>query len=390
MSQKSTTCPVCDTFFPDAYQLAKHCTTALHSDNYRASCKFCSATFGCTKDWGVHFLSAHEKAAIACPICRLPFPTNYDLAQHCLAAHKDCKFPCQCRICLISYTSASEWGAHYADTHMECPVCGVDFKSLYELAKHSSMHSERLGMECRLCEGRKGFESFGEWGEHVSSFHAHCLLCVPKRSFASLLQLANHCERVHDGQLYNCACKLCGKKFGNAAKWGKHFQKHFLERKTTDSAEDCTMLKLEMEKLKKDLLTQSNTIKQLVSSEIQFLNKCTKAMQTSDLKTEASEILTKLEEQLKTTNKSTNDLVIDVHTPQATNQKELIKMNIVQHLEKTQWSCVLCWEETRRILAYPCGHLLYCGKCYNEQIKGKILDCAICRETAKEYIKLFI
>lgn len=54
-----------------------------------------------------------------------------------------------------------------------------------------------------------------------------------------------------------------------------------------------------------------------------------------------------------------------------------------------RWECVICLENTRLNVAYPCKHILYCDKCVVKPELDK-KTCLICKTPVKEIDRLFL
>jgi len=95
--------------------------------------------------------------------------------------------------------------------------------------------------------------------------------------------LARHCEKMHDGVLSQCSCKICGKQFKTTSLWGKHFRKHFEgnekadreHNKSTNNEDDASPDSVHGNKYKillDKLNEESSHAKELLQEKIQLLN----------------------------------------------------------------------------------------------------------------------
>jgi hypothetical protein len=93
------------------------------------------------------------------------------LALHCEREHKGIVFACSCKYCTAQFKTSSDWGLHFIQQHgFICPQCQKDLQNITGLNKHCEMDHEgmvRIPLECYLC--KKVLGNLNEWSDHYSS-----------------------------------------------------------------------------------------------------------------------------------------------------------------------------------------------------------------------------
>ncbi|XP_063741184.1 zinc finger protein with KRAB and SCAN domains 7-like [Eleginops maclovinus] len=135
-----------------------------------------------------------------CKYCHVTFKTKVDKLKH-EQTHQDSKDPYKCPDCPETFSNNKRRRIHLAkhrSKESRCGVCGIKFRNVHHLRRHSVVHTGLKPYKCSECE----------------------------RSFNQAGHLKSH-MRVHTGER-PFKCPQCDKSFNHNVSLRSHFQSYHL------------------------------------------------------------------------------------------------------------------------------------------------------------------
>ncbi len=172
---KPFACSICGKRFVSESSLKYH--SRIHAETYEYPCKYCYVTFKTKVD-----KHAHEQS------------------------HQDSKNPYKCPDCPETFATNKERGVHLSNhrSRFKCGVCGIEFKDVHHLRRHSVVHTGLKPFKCSVCQ--RGFNQRNNLKSHMRLHTGerpykcqHCDKC-----FNHNVSLKSHVQRYHTS---NSGCK---------------------------------------------------------------------------------------------------------------------------------------------------------------------------------------
>ncbi|XP_005093925.1 uncharacterized protein LOC101856790 [Aplysia californica] len=164
-----------------------------------------------------------------CKRCNKSFKDTHDLDRHKVQIHEEKQSAASCEICGMEFASKDELAKHSTKHSGErmhaCPMCGKEFLHLIHLTKHLRSHTGDFPYKCSTC--KKAFRLKIQLIQHVRLHVAQdtnaCDKCTAK--FTSKQELQEHMVQAH-GEPDCFKCHLCSKTFSFRYKLINHLRLH--------------------------------------------------------------------------------------------------------------------------------------------------------------------
>lgn len=154
-----------------------------------------------------------------CPVCRLNFKTLFKLKEHIQKHGHSVGAFIKCHVdnCQKNIESKSFYDhvlyEHFGEQYrLKCDQCDFKATSSSKLKNHIMLHIDERPIKCNHCE--KSFRNNPQLNEHVKLLHSKtqlfpCIGCG--LSFYSNAQLSKHTQVKHSNEIFSC--HLCEKTF---------------------------------------------------------------------------------------------------------------------------------------------------------------------------------
>jgi hypothetical protein len=171
------------------WDLQKHVATAHETCLFKCTEAGCDKTFEQEKSLKRHLEAKHgdeSKKINCCPHCTFRCRLPTDLKWHIKRTHPDGnEFDCPIQGCGLRFT---EWGTrkkHIREVHksvvpapFNCRVCGKEFRTKSQMAKHEMYHGNLRPFMCDICsatfKSRANLQTHGKVHEKESDTRKKC------------------------------------------------------------------------------------------------------------------------------------------------------------------------------------------------------------------------
>ncbi|XP_076073714.1 uncharacterized protein LOC143045238 [Mytilus galloprovincialis] len=235
--EKKYICSVCGNKFMEKHYLKIH--MASHSNDKLRECTVCNRKFSTIAQCKTHEEKVHAgNITFTCPVCNKFYFESYQLKNHMKKHSVAEKKPgYKCGTCGKSITT--RWSLkkhelrHLGVEKIRCDICDKGFSDNYTLKKHKKLiHTLNFDFKCQICG--QGFVCKEKYKHHQArhlKIRKHqCNFC--KRKFLLERSCISHMKIKHQDEYFAGRksslheCEFCGKKFLYLKLRNEHIKLH--------------------------------------------------------------------------------------------------------------------------------------------------------------------
>ncbi|XP_023261182.1 zinc finger and SCAN domain-containing protein 22-like [Seriola lalandi dorsalis] len=164
------------------------------------SCNICGKRCVTETSLKTHSKIHDETYDHPCKYCHVTFKTRVDKLKH-EQIHQDSKDPYKCPDCPETFATSKARSIHLSNHRVpkefKCGVCGIEFKDVHHLRRHSVVHTGLKPYKCSVCQ--RGFNQTSHLKSHMRLHTGerpykcqHCDKC-----FNHNVSLKSHVQRYH-------------------------------------------------------------------------------------------------------------------------------------------------------------------------------------------------
>jgi len=167
-------------------------------------------------------------------------------------------------------------------------------------------------------------------------------------------------------------CYFCRRVYSSLTEWFQHYSSHMVHHSERGQSNGKEVVKIEVERAKaeteviRSLQDENNLLRQIV---MQLGNNSILLMDKINNQDKTLKQWTKNWKSISIARAPINDLKY------ITLEQEKLSSNLLTY-EETLLICVICLDNKRETVCFPCGHFIYCRKC-TPSIQSNP-KCAIC------------
>ncbi|XP_071348020.1 uncharacterized protein [Trachinotus anak] len=164
------------------------------------SCNICGKRCVTETSLKTHSKIHDETYEHPCKYCHVTFRTRVDKLKH-EQVHQDSKDPYKCPDCPETFATSKARSVHLSNHRVpkefKCGVCGIEFKDVHHLRRHSVVHTGLRPYKCSVCQ--RGFNQTSHLKSHMRLHTGErpykCQRC--DKSFNHNVSLKSHVQRYH-------------------------------------------------------------------------------------------------------------------------------------------------------------------------------------------------
>ncbi|XP_052068582.1 zinc finger protein ZFP2-like [Mytilus californianus] len=234
--EKKYICGVCGNKFIGTHYLKTH--MASHSNDKLRECTVCNRKFCTIAQCKTHEEKVHAgNITFTCPVCNKFYFESYQLRNHMKkhsVAEKKPGYKCgTCGKSVTSRVSLKKHELRHLGVKTQCDICDKVFSDYYTLHAHKRLkHTFDFNFKCQICG--KGFVSKTNYKQHqvrhLKIKKHQCNFC--RRKFLFKLSCVGHMKMKHHDEYFAGRmsdlheCEFCGRKFLYLSQRNEHIKIH--------------------------------------------------------------------------------------------------------------------------------------------------------------------